>query len=134
MSGPAVQQTYGGAADDYFQEGQQQQPYPPQEGFAPQQPQYGYEKNGTSNDGAYASQPQQHVPMNTSQEGKQSFDQAFVIAKPKWNDLWAAILFLATFAGFIAVSGLSIRGYTVTQGSSNGSSTFGLNRLTIVLL
>ena len=42
---------------------------------------------------------------------KPTFDQAFKIDKPKWNDLWAGILFLAVCAGFVAVSGISIQGY-----------------------
>lgn len=47
--------------------------------------------------------------------------------------MWAAILFLATFAGFVVVSGLTIKGYTVTTGGSTNNQTFGLNKLTIVL-
>lgn len=42
---------------------------------------------------------------------KQDFSQAFHIDKPKYHDIWAAILFLATCAGFVAVSGIAIQGY-----------------------
>ena len=31
-------------------------------------------------------------PDYNPQDGKGSFDQAFKIDKPKWNDLWAGIL------------------------------------------
>jgi hypothetical protein len=40
-----------------------------------------------------------------------TFDEVFVIQKPKWNDLWAGLLFLATCAGFVVVSAISIQGY-----------------------
>lgn len=42
---------------------------------------------------------------------KPTFDQAFKVAKPKWNDIWAALLFLAVCAGYVAVSAISIQGY-----------------------
>lgn len=65
-----------------------------------------------------------------------TFEQAF--PKPekeqKFKDWWAALLFLATFAGFIAVSGLCLRGYVVTTDGSKNNQTFGLNRMVIVLL
>ncbi|PNS16350.1 Protein pns1 [Sphaceloma murrayae] len=69
---------------------------------------------------------------------KPTFDQAFVIDKPKWNDLWAGIAFLAVVAGFIAVSGISIQGYAATKGFNgggiyDGGNDFGLDTNTIVL-
>lgn len=42
---------------------------------------------------------------------KQSFDQTFAIQKPKYNDWWAGLLFIAVFLGFTAVSGIAIQGY-----------------------
>lgn len=42
---------------------------------------------------------------------KPTFDQAFKIDRPKWNDIWAGILFLIVCGGFVAVSGISIQGY-----------------------
>jgi hypothetical protein len=67
------------------------------------------------------------------------FDQTFTIDRPKYNDVWAAVLFILTFCGFIAVSVLSIRGYATTnQGSGiyNGGSanSVALNSNTIILL
>lgn len=40
-----------------------------------------------------------------------SYDEVFKVQKPKWNDLWAGILFLLTCLGFAAVSAISIQGY-----------------------
>lgn len=69
------------------------------------------------------------------------FTQQFKVDKPKWNDWWAGLLFLATFAGFTAVSGLSLYGYSSTKGSQgggiyNGGRTSGiaLNSNTMILL
>lgn len=148
MSGPAVQQARGGRADEYFQSGPQQPVYPPppqnyqqhnygpnQQGYAPDQPyqQQDHLAGGAQYDGAgpYGPPP---VPGNHPGGEKQTFEQAFKQEKPKWNDLWAAILFLATFAGFIAVSGWTLRGYVVTTGGSSRNNTVGLNRLTVVLM
>lgn len=71
-----------------------------------------------------------------SDSGKQDFNQSFAITKPKWNDLWAAVLFALVFAGFVVVSGLALHGYSnISHGgiyqSGNG---FGLNGNTIILL
>ena len=67
------------------------------------------------------------------------FDQTFTIDRPKYNDIWAAVLFILTFLGFIAVSVLSIRGYATTNqggGIYNGGSanSVSLNSNTIILL
>ncbi len=69
---------------------------------------------------------------------KPSFDQAFKVEKPKWNDLWAAGLFLVVCAGFVAVSGIAIQGYASTYSFNGGgiygsSNSFGLSTNTIVL-
>lgn len=40
-----------------------------------------------------------------------SYDEVFKVQKPKYNDWWAGILFLATVAGFVAVSAISLHGY-----------------------
>ena len=69
--------------------------------------------------------------------GQPSFDQAFQVQHPKWNDLWAGILFLATFFGFVAISGIAIADYVRTPGHAGGSKaqtpTFGLTTETIFL-
>lgn len=60
-----------------YQQGYQQGYPPPQQSAPPQ----GY--NDGSNGYGY----------NAPQQGeKYTFDQAFKVEKPKWNDLWAAIL------------------------------------------
>ena len=71
-------------------------------------------------------------------ESKPTYDQAFKVEKPKFNDIWAAVLFLAVFAGFVAVSGISIQGYAATYGFNGGGiygseNNFGLTTNTIVL-
>ena len=96
--------THGGAADSYYSEGasnpnqmqyapppQQQMQYPPQaagNGYEPkyQQPPPNYGQD-FQNTGA---PPMGPPPMGPG--GKQTFDQAFKLDKPKYNDLWAGIL------------------------------------------
>lgn len=75
---------------------------PPQYGnnYAPPQgpppPQHPQQQNG-------------YAQMNYAE--KPTFDQAFKVERPKYNDLWAGLLLIAVFCGYVAVSGLSIRGY-----------------------
>ena len=71
-------------------------------------------------------------------EQKPTYEQAFKIEKPKWNDIWAGLLFIAVFAGFIAVSGIALQGYASTYGFNGGgiydsNNDFGLDTNTIVL-
>lgn len=101
---------------------------PPQQGYKPENGDsrgynQGYDQGQST---GYAQQPPQYG-MNTygpqSYEAtgeKIGFEQAFKIEKPKWNDLWAAILFIATFAAFVVVSGISIQGYAATYGFNGG--------------
>ncbi|KAF7559144.1 hypothetical protein G7046_g5013 [Stylonectria norvegica] len=152
-----------GEADDYYTESQrgngaQYQPQPP-----PQQQGYGQGYNNNNNNGGGYQQPppqnfqqgyennagyqqqQPPPPQNNSyappqgENGeKYSFDDAFKIAKPKYNDLWAGILLLAFFAGFAAVSGITIHGYATTKGTQgggiyDGANNFSLNTNTIIL-
>jgi hypothetical protein len=143
------QPVHGGEADSYYQQGQQgtgtemgmgmqqpqqnqysQQPYQQQQLPYPDQPQQ------------YPQQPPRYgkPPMQSGSGEKLGFDQTFKVDKPKLNDVWAAILFVATFAGFVAVSGLSIYGYSSTKGTQGGgiydSDVIGvaLNTNTIILL
>lgn len=87
---------------------QQQYPPPPGGGYAPgppQQQQYGQ----------YPQQPydQYAPPQSEFQHGdeKVPFEQAFKVEKPKWNDLWAGILFMLFMCGFVVVSGIALHGY-----------------------
>lgn len=147
----AQQQAHGGAADEFFrgapdggqqqnyqqqpyqQQNYQQQPYQQQQ-QQQQQPyqQQNYQQTDYNPNAGNDQAPPYNAPANPNE--KQEFHEAFKVTKPKWNDLWAAILFLATCAGFVVVSGLSLSGYQTTTHGGSSNNTFGLNRLTIVLL
>src|ERR1700761_9706962 len=91
-----------GEAADYYQDGQQG--YAPPPGPPPGQQDGGRAPN-------YGYQPPQYAPQGE----KQDFNQTFKIEKPKFNDLWAGILLILVFGGFVAVSGYSITGLTKNQ-------------------
>lgn len=135
----AIMAPPGEAADYYNGDEGGQKNYPMQQ---PQQQQQYY------NNGPQQQQQQDVMPppptygqqnnSSYSPDQKTTFEQAFKIEKPKFNDLWAAILFLAVFAGFVAVSGISIQGYSAEKGFNGGGvygsrNDFGLNTNTIVL-
>jgi hypothetical protein len=91
---------------------------PPQSGYYNNQPRYQPPYNNNGYGGPQQYQPPPGPPSGpppadpkTNGYGAPTFDQAFTVQKPKWNDLWAGILFLITCAGFVAVSGISIQGY-----------------------
>ena len=72
-------------------------------------------------------------------DDKQTFQQTFKVEKPKWNDLWAGVLLVAVFLGFVAVSALTIRQYSSYHtffggGIYDSSDDFGLNTNALVLL
>lgn len=84
------------ASQAYYNEGapplQQQQGYPPPQQY-PMQPQNGGYQQAPPNYGQNYGQPgPQPGQTYAPQDGKNTFDQAFKIEKPKWNDLWAGIL------------------------------------------
>lgn len=139
-----------GQADGYYtgaQDGGAQKDYPKQPQMA-----YGQQQGQGYNQPQYnQQQPQQfsQQPPNYGQNygnaeqgygggEKPTFDQQFKVAKPKFNDLWAGILFIAVFCGYVAVSGISIQGYAATKGFNGGgiynsSNDFGLSTNTLVL-
>ncbi|DAA77951.1 TPA_exp: Uncharacterized protein A8136_5654 [Trichophyton benhamiae CBS 112371] len=86
-------------------------------------------------------QQQQYVPQDAAYgelNEKQTFEQAFKVEKPKWNDLWAGILFLLFCGGFVAVSAIALRGYATTRdiqggGIYSGTNNFTLNTGTLIL-
>ncbi|CAL3969977.1 hypothetical protein PZA11_007490 [Diplocarpon coronariae] len=151
------QPQYVGQADAYYQHGQQDQ----LKGFGYQQGPQAYQQNGHGYgqqyqqnqhqhpqyqqfDGSMGPLPQQppnygnNVPVDGSNGGGKmdfSFEQTFKVDRPQWNDLWAALLFLATFLGFCAVSGLAIHGYALKgSGGIYGSrNVVSLNSNTIIL-
>jgi hypothetical protein len=62
-----------------------------------------------------------YSPQGYEAQGqKLDFSQAFKVDKPKWNDLWAGLLLIATFAAFVVVSAISIQGYAATKGFNGG--------------
>ncbi|KAI9654487.1 MAG: putative choline transporter, neither null mutation nor overexpression affects choline transport [Bathelium mastoideum] len=77
-------------------------------------------------------------PIRMESNEKATFDQSFQLQRPKFNDLWAGILFLIFFGGFVAVSGISLQGYAATKGFNGGgiydsNNDFGLDTNTVVL-
>jgi len=106
---------YSGEAAGYYN---QQAPLPPNTYHMPPPQQPGY-YNNTQQQGHYNNgqagvnyPPSQYPPPQSDPKGPPpSYDEVFAIPKPKWNDVWAGLLFLATCAGFVVVSGISIQGY-----------------------
>jgi hypothetical protein len=131
----------GQAADYYNGGGAPQQPqdayYQGQPKYGQQPPQYGHEMNQ-----GYA--PPQGQPPMQQQNGYQqngygadskTFEQQFKLDKPKYNDLWAGILFIVVFLGYVAVSAISIRGYSNQHsgGIYGNANQFALNSNTVIL-
>lgn len=114
-----------GEADGYYnnQPGYEQQGQPQ---YQPQNGQYA-PPPGPPQDGQYDQKPpnygQSIAPQAYSQDEKPTFEQTFKVEKPRWNDLWAAALFLIVFAGFVAVSGIAIQGYGQCKNKLNSSSS-----------
>ncbi|KAK3498929.1 protein PNS1 [Neurospora hispaniola] len=156
MSGPQ----YGAQPGGYYNNNNNNYPPPPPnsyqmnpmptDGNYGQQPQYGYggpppQQYGNGyGDGGYAPPqgppPNGYKPPPTDGYGgpPPSYDEVFKVQKPKYNDWWAGLLFLATVAGFVAVSAISIHGYADNRSQNNGSlngqrNTFGLTTHTIYL-
>ncbi|ERF74822.1 Protein pns1 [Endocarpon pusillum Z07020] len=101
----------------------------PQSGYQPQQAQG--MKSG------YAP-PTYGQDFHMSQDNKQSFEQTFKVQKPKLNDLWAGILLILIFLGFVAVSGLTLHSYSTHHSFSgggiySGANDFSLNTNTLIL-
>jgi hypothetical protein len=151
--GPPQGQGYGqpyGQQQQYGQSYGQPPPPPPQQSYG--QPPYnpGYQQDYNTN---YGHHNDEHPLQNQAQappkygnyapnqpmgDEKQSFEQTFKVDKPKYNDLWAAVLFLACFAGFVVISALAIYSYSNTRGTNgsgiyDGRNTFSLDSNTIIL-
>jgi hypothetical protein len=129
----------GQAADYYNGGGAPQQPqdayYQGQSKHGQEPPQYGqnYQQN-------YAA-PQGPPPQNGGyqqdayNQDSKTFEQQFKLEKPKYNDWWAGLLFIAVFLGYVAVSAISIRGYSNQHsgGIYGNTNHFALNSNTIIL-
>lgn len=76
-------------------------------------------------------------PGLTNPNGK-TFNEAFEVKKPRWNDWPFAVFFIAVCCGFIAMAVITLRAYAKTY-SSQGSgiytstNTFTLNTNTVIL-
>ncbi|KAL4931163.1 plasma-membrane choline transporter-domain-containing protein [Aspergillus undulatus] len=124
--------------------------YNPDQSF--QQPRYGYGNgNGTGN--GYPNQPNPGYQYNgdnrapepkppqdppTYNEAVYGFDDAFTVEKPKFNDLWAGLLLIAVFLGYVAVSGVAIYRYSKYKsfngdGIYDSANSFSLDTNTLVL-
>ncbi|KAI0377185.1 DUF580-domain-containing protein [Hypomontagnella monticulosa] len=129
----ANNQPHGEAANYYNMQQPPNQYGQPQYG----QPQYGQPYEQTAYGQQPYGQPQPGPAPNYGNE-KPMFDQAFKLERPKYNDIWAGILFLIVCAGFVAVSGIAIHGYATTKGFQGGgiydsASQVGLNTNTLIL-
>lgn len=87
-------------------------------GPPPQQQQYAQYQQNQQNQQQYMQPPPDYgmqnygpAPDAFNNGEKPTFDQAFKVDKPKFNDWWAGLLMLAVFGGFVAVSGISLQGY-----------------------
>ncbi|KAJ5588248.1 hypothetical protein N7537_010926 [Penicillium hordei] len=114
------------------QHGNYQQPYNPPAPY----PQPNYQQPTYQQPPVEAKPPPQYH-QNVPESGY-SFDQAFKIEKPKWNDLWAGLLLIAVFLGYAAVSGLTIHKYATNKGFNGGgiydsANDFSLDTNTLVL-
>ncbi|KAH7018183.1 plasma-membrane choline transporter-domain-containing protein [Microdochium trichocladiopsis] len=158
MAGPGEAASYHGGANtdrgyynnnnnnNYYQpqQNQYQPPPPPNYGQQPYQKQEQYAMPQYQQPQG-PPPPQQSAPYNNGGYSngagygeKPMFDQVFKIEKPKWNDLWAGILFLLFVSGFVVVSAISLQGYSSSRGLQGGgiyggNNTVGLNTNTIVL-
>lgn len=75
------------------------------------------------NGNGYVPPQNNNTGYNASYKEDTPFEEKFAVTKPKYNDLWAAVLFVLTMFGLIAVSVLSIRGYAQTR-DINGSGIY----------
>ena len=73
-------------------------------------------KNSSGGPGLGPNDPDEPPPPYT-------FEQQFALPKPKYNDLWAAILFIVDFFGLIVVSAISINAYRATK-NTNGNGIY----------
>jgi hypothetical protein len=70
---------------------------PPQQNYS-----QGYQQSAPQQNYEDPSKYTQPAPTyQPPQDSKEGFDQTFKVEKPKWNDLWAGLLFIATFLGFV---------------------------------
>ena len=91
------QQAYNQNGQQHYQQQDYNQPHQNGQGYSQPPPNYGQNFNPR--------------PEMNGYDNKPTFEQAFKIDKPKYNDWWAGLLFLAVFAGYVVISGISLQGY-----------------------
>ncbi|KAL2834936.1 plasma-membrane choline transporter-domain-containing protein [Aspergillus cavernicola] len=123
-----------GQADSYYNPHQNfsEQPGYNNNGFN-NQPNSGYQVNGGR--GPEPKPPQDPPTYNQAVYG---FDDAFKVEKPKFNDIWAGLLLIAVFLGYVAVSGVAIYRYSKYKGFNgdgiyDSANSFSLDTSTLVL-
>ncbi|KAF4267720.1 putative choline transporter, neither null mutation nor overexpression affects choline transport [Aspergillus fumigatus] len=77
-------------------------------------------------------------PPPTYNQAVYGFDDAFKIERPKYHDIWAGLLFIAVFLGYVAVSGVAIHRYAKYKGLNgdgiyDSSNSFSLDTNTLIL-
>ncbi|KKK12139.1 hypothetical protein AOCH_000696 [Aspergillus ochraceoroseus] len=145
MSGQAAgyydpSQSYGDVeAQQKAQQQPQQQPQQPGQDFNTiQQANDEYQSNdGVDGQRGPEPKPPQEPPP-TYNQAVYGFDDAFKVEQPKFHDLWAGLLFIAVFLGYVAVSGVAIHRYAKYYGFNgsgiyDSSNTFSLDTNTLVL-
>jgi hypothetical protein len=136
-----VAMAHQGQAADYYNGGGA--PQQPEDAYYQGQPKYGQEppQYGQNYQQSYAP-PQGAPPMqqngyqqDTYNQDSKTFEQQFKLEKPKYNDWWAGLLFIAVFLGYVAVSAITIRGYSNQHsgGIYGNTNQFALNSNTIIL-
>ncbi|EWC44136.1 hypothetical protein DRE_07193 [Drechslerella stenobrocha 248] len=116
---------------------QQPQGYPPPNQYGEAQGYYQLHDQQPPQNYQGPSYPPHNIGPLPPKPGE-TFEEQFAVEKPKYNDLWAAVLWLATFLGFVAVSVLALRGYSRSGRTSGGGiygnkADFGLTTNTVVL-
>ena len=81
-----------GAADSYYTNGAGQPPMQPQMQYPPQAPYNNGFQGGPNYPQAPPNYGENYQTAGPAGGGKQTFEQAFKLDKPKYNDLWAGIL------------------------------------------
>ncbi|KAL2863669.1 plasma-membrane choline transporter-domain-containing protein [Aspergillus lucknowensis] len=131
---------FRGQAASYYNPDQSfQQPQQPgyNNGFNPSQANAEYQHNGSSNDRGPEPKPP-YEPPPTYNQAVYGFDDAFKVEKPKFHDLWAGLLLIAVFLGYVAVSGVAIYRYSKYKGFNgtgiyDSSNSVSLDTNTLVL-
>lgn len=118
---PQYQPNYNDNNNNNYQQ-QQQQPYDQEAGHP-------------NND--YGPPPPINYATKPSESGD-TFEERFKVTKPKWNDLPFTFLFLLVLAGYVALTIITLRAYSLThwfQGSGiyTDAKAFTLNTSTLIL-